>query len=141
MPAAPRILVRTMAARQQIQQAVSRALATLDVEVSPGDVHLERPARREHGDWSTNAALVNAMMGHGIELDDAHGSGLIKAGSVLVPAAFALAELTGADPGYEYVKPTPEVLAADGIIMYQLRGGKRVPSLAALYTGGAVGKR
>jgi len=43
-----------------------------------------------------HAALVNAMMGHGIELDDAHGSGLIKAGSVLVPAAFALAELTGA---------------------------------------------
>jgi 2-methylcitrate dehydratase PrpD len=43
-----------------------------------------------------NAALVNAMMGHGIELDDAHGSGLIKAGSVLVPSAFALAELSGA---------------------------------------------
>ena len=43
-----------------------------------------------------HAALVNAMMGHGIELDDAHGSGLIKAGSVLVPAAFALAEVTGA---------------------------------------------
>jgi len=43
-----------------------------------------------------NAALVNAMMGHGIELDDAHGSGLIKAGSVLVPAAFAVAELSGA---------------------------------------------
>ena len=43
-----------------------------------------------------HAALVNAMMGHGIELDDAHGSGLIKAGSVLVPAAFAVAELSGA---------------------------------------------
>src|ERR1035437_10260242 len=43
-----------------------------------------------------NAAMVNAMMGHGIELDDAHGSGLIKAGSVLVPAAFAVAELSGA---------------------------------------------
>jgi 2-methylcitrate dehydratase PrpD len=43
-----------------------------------------------------NAALVNAMMGHGVELDDAHGSGLIKSGSVLVPAAFALAELSGA---------------------------------------------
>jgi len=43
-----------------------------------------------------HAALVNAMLGHGIELDDAHGSGLIKSGSVLVPAAFALAELTGA---------------------------------------------
>jgi 2-methylcitrate dehydratase PrpD len=43
-----------------------------------------------------HAALVNAMMGHGIELDDAHGSGLIKAGSVLAPAAFAVAELAGA---------------------------------------------
>jgi 2-methylcitrate dehydratase PrpD len=43
-----------------------------------------------------HAALTNAMMGHGIELDDAHGSGLIKAGSVLVPAAFAVAELAGA---------------------------------------------
>ncbi len=43
-----------------------------------------------------HAALVNAMLGHGIELDDAHGSGLIKSGSVLVPVAFALAELTGA---------------------------------------------
>lgn len=42
-----------------------------------------------------HAALVNAMMGHGIELDDAHGSGLIKAGSVLVPSAFAIAELSG----------------------------------------------
>lgn len=40
-----------------------------------------------------HAALVNAMMGHGIELDDAHGSGLIKAGSVLVPSVFAVAEL------------------------------------------------
>src|SRR5579871_3703046 len=43
-----------------------------------------------------HAAMVNAMMGHGIELDDAHGSGLIKAGSVLAPAAFAVAELAGA---------------------------------------------
>jgi len=43
-----------------------------------------------------NAALANAMLGHGIELDDAHGTGLIKAGSVLVPSAFALSELTGA---------------------------------------------
>lgn len=41
-----------------------------------------------------HAALCNAMMGHGIELDDAHGSGLIKAGSVLVPTIFAAAELS-----------------------------------------------
>lgn len=41
-----------------------------------------------------HAALCNAMMGHGVELDDAHGSGLIKAGSVLVPSVFAIAEKT-----------------------------------------------
>lgn len=51
-----------------------------------------------------HAALCNAMMGHGIELDDAHGSGLIKAGSVLVPSAFAVAEKS--------VSSGAEVLAA-----------------------------
>jgi 2-methylcitrate dehydratase PrpD len=47
-----------------------------------------------------HAALCNAMMGHGVELDDAHGTGLIKAGSVLVPSLFAVAEradASGAD--------------------------------------------
>ena len=39
------------------------------------------------------AALCNGTLGHGVELDDSHGSGLIKAGSVLVPAALAAAEL------------------------------------------------
>jgi 2-methylcitrate dehydratase PrpD len=38
------------------------------------------------------AAMCNAMLGHGVELDDAHGSGLIKAGSVMVPSLLALAE-------------------------------------------------
>lgn len=39
------------------------------------------------------AAMCNAMLGHGVELDDAHGSGLIKAGSVLVPTVLAAAEV------------------------------------------------
>lgn len=43
-----------------------------------------------------HAAMCNAMLGHGIELDDAHGSGLIKAGSVLVPAVLAAGEYTNA---------------------------------------------
>jgi arginyl-tRNA synthetase len=47
-----------MPARQQIAEAVSRALAPNGVEVSNDDIKLERPQRREHGDWSTNAALV-----------------------------------------------------------------------------------
>jgi len=42
------------------------------------------------------AAMCNGMMGHGVELDDAHGSGLIKAGSVLIPSAFAAAEMSNA---------------------------------------------
>src|ERR1700722_8636815 len=57
---AARILERTMSTRQQIEEAVSRALAKHGIEVAPAAVHLERPARREHGDWSTNVALVHA---------------------------------------------------------------------------------
>ncbi|MGA2521545.1 MAG: arginine--tRNA ligase [Acidimicrobiales bacterium] len=49
-----------MPARLDIAVAVSAALSSLGVEVDPAAVHLERPARREHGDWSTNVALVNA---------------------------------------------------------------------------------
>jgi arginyl-tRNA synthetase len=49
-----------MSARRQIEEAVSRALVTCGVDLAPLSVHLERPARREHGDWSTNAALVYA---------------------------------------------------------------------------------
>jgi 2-methylcitrate dehydratase PrpD len=45
---------------------------------------------------SPHAALVNAMLGHGIELDDAHGKALAKCGSVLVPATMAVGELTKA---------------------------------------------
>jgi len=39
-----------------------------------------------------NAALVNAMLGHGVELDDAHGAALTKAGSSLVPSLMAVGE-------------------------------------------------
>jgi len=49
-----------MAARPVIAAAVSRALSSMGIEVPPASVHLERPARRDHGDWSTNTALVNA---------------------------------------------------------------------------------
>ena len=43
------------------------------------------------------AVMCNSMLGHGVELDDAHGTGLIKAGSVLMPTVFAAAEMRGAD--------------------------------------------
>jgi arginyl-tRNA synthetase len=49
-----------MSTREHVGEAVSRALAKHGIEVASNAVHLERPARREHGDWSTNVALVHA---------------------------------------------------------------------------------
>ena len=52
--------------RDRLADAVAAAVATvaaegsLGLDVDPAEVHLERPARREHGDWSTNIALVTA---------------------------------------------------------------------------------
>lgn len=41
-------------------------------------------------------SMINAMMGHGVELDDAHAKGLIKGGSVFVAVADAVGEMTAA---------------------------------------------
>lgn len=49
------------------------------------------------------AAMCNGAMGHGVELDDAHGPGLIKAGSVLIPALFASAELNPSATGKDAI--------------------------------------
>jgi arginyl-tRNA synthetase len=60
-----------MPIRDQLAASISRALAKvaadagLDVAVDPSDVFLERPARREHGDWSTNVVLVKAKQAGG----------------------------------------------------------------------------
>lgn len=44
--------------RDTLTAAIGDALETLGVDPVPA-VHLERPARREHGDWSTNVALAS----------------------------------------------------------------------------------
>src|SRR5579875_654725 len=49
-----------MGTEQMLRQAIAGALVDLGLEVSPESVQLERPQRLEHGDWSTNAALVLA---------------------------------------------------------------------------------
>jgi len=52
--------------RDRLSEAIADAVAVvardqgLDLVVDPSTVHLERPARREHGDWSTNIAMVTA---------------------------------------------------------------------------------
>ncbi len=43
-----------------LSQAVQEALATAGVAPLPALVHLERPARPEHGDWTSNVALALA---------------------------------------------------------------------------------
>lgn len=56
------------------------------------------------------AAMVNAMLGHGVELDDAHGDALTKSGSLLMPSVLTTGEhrrrsgpdtITAAAAGYD----------------------------------------
>jgi len=46
--------------RDTLATALRSALSTLEVYPLPETISLERPARREHGDWSSNVALVAA---------------------------------------------------------------------------------
>jgi len=46
--------------RDDLASAVLDALRALEVDPLPEAVALERPARREHGDWSSNVALATA---------------------------------------------------------------------------------
>ena len=46
--------------RDQLTEALQAALVALAVDPLPESINLERPARREHGDWSSNVALATA---------------------------------------------------------------------------------
>jgi arginyl-tRNA synthetase len=50
----------TTVIRDQLATALRDALAAEQVDPLPDTVHLERPARREHGDWSSNVAMASA---------------------------------------------------------------------------------
>ncbi len=56
------ILGGTMSFREVLARSISSALVGCGVLPEDGrpTAHVERPARLEHGDWSTNAALVHA---------------------------------------------------------------------------------
>lgn len=49
-----------MDVRDQLRSALREALAAAGVEPPPGEITLERPANPDHGDWSSNIALVTA---------------------------------------------------------------------------------
>ena len=46
--------------RDSLAASLRAALHSLEIDPVPEVVHLERPARREHGDWSSNIALATA---------------------------------------------------------------------------------
>lgn len=46
--------------RTVLADALAASLNALGIEFDAASVHLERPARRDHGDWSTNVALTLA---------------------------------------------------------------------------------
>ena len=50
----------TVVIRDDLAEAVRSALVALAVEPLPEQVSMERPANREHGDWSSNVALASA---------------------------------------------------------------------------------
>lgn len=49
-----------MTTERRLADSIAAALAALDIVIEPQQVQLVRPARLEHGDWSTNVALVVA---------------------------------------------------------------------------------
>jgi arginyl-tRNA synthetase len=46
--------------RDDLAAALRSTLQTHEIDPMPEQVHLERPARREHGDWSYNFAMATA---------------------------------------------------------------------------------
>lgn len=45
--------------RDDLAAALSSALGSLGLDVPADSIELERPARRDHGDWSSNVAMAN----------------------------------------------------------------------------------
>jgi arginyl-tRNA synthetase len=88
--------------RDVLADSVLAALADLEVEPLPRAVALERPARPEHGDWSSNVALTSAK----------------AAGVSPRDLAAALAERLRADPPPHVA--TVEV-AGPGFVNFRLR--------------------
>ena len=49
-----------MDVREHLRNGLRAALAEAGIDPLPDDIALERPANRDHGDWSSNIALATA---------------------------------------------------------------------------------
>ena len=105
-----------------VSAAVSAVAADqgLDLAVDPADVHLERPASRGHGDWSTNVALVTAK----------------RAGTNPRALATALVDAVRSDPPDHVVSVE---VAGPGFVNFRLDDGWLHDALAAVLDQGEDG--
>ena len=115
-----------MSTRDLLAEAISKAAVavaereSLDLSIDPASVHLERPARREHGDWSTNIALVTAK----------------AAGTNPRALAASLVEELGKHPP---AHTTAIEIAGPGFINFRLDDGWLSDALAELLAAGESG--
>jgi arginyl-tRNA synthetase len=105
--------------RDTLAAALRATLADAGID-APDDIHLERPARREHGDWSSNVALATAK----------------AAGRVPRELATELAERLTASPP-DHVE-TVEV-AGPGFVNFRLRDSWLHDVLREVIDGGEDG--
>lgn len=89
--------------RQQLADALRVQLATAGIPVD-GEIHLEEPSRREHGDWSSNVAMANAKRAGRVPRELA--AELVDALNANPPAHVDRVELAG--PGFVnfHLRPT-----------------------------------
>ena len=85
-----------MDVRDHLRDALRVALADAGVDPVPDEIALERPANRDHGDWSSNVALATAKKAgrNPREL----GQALVDALSANPPAHVTAVEIAG--PGF-----------------------------------------
>jgi arginyl-tRNA synthetase len=81
--------------RDSLVTALRAALAEVGID-APDDVHLERPARREHGDWSSNVAMATAKKNGRVPRELA--GELVERINAAPPAHVERAEIAG--PGF-----------------------------------------
>lgn len=81
--------------RDSLATALRAALTDLGIE-PPAEIHLERPGRREHGDWSSNVAMATANANGRVPRDLA--GELVKRVNAAPPTHVERAEVAG--PGF-----------------------------------------
>lgn len=92
------------------------------------------------------AAMINAMLGHGVELDDAHGRALTKSGSLLVPTIMTTGEFRGCSGSDTIVSAVIgyELMVRIGLAVnpsHRTRGFHTTGAVGAIASAGAAAKQ